>query len=88
MGPFKQDFVNSNGGLEMYVEVGDIIEYYFERQKFPRTQGVTQHEGQGKVIEMFNDIDPPFKRKFLVQSQGLSTFFVYPSEILSVVSRG
>ena len=72
----------------MYVEVGDIIVYYFERQKYPRTQGVTQHEGQGKVIEMFNDIDPPFKRKFLVQSQGLSTFFVYPSEILSVVSRG
>ena len=72
----------------MNVEVGDIVQYYFERQKFPRNQGVTQHEGQGKVIEMFNDIDPPFKRKFLVQSQGLSTFFVYPSEILSVVSRG
>ena len=88
MGPVKQDFVNSNGGLDMYVEVGDIVEYYFERQKWPRTQGVTQHEGQGKVIEMFNDIDPPFKRKFLVQSQGLSTFFVYPSEIVSVVSRG
>lgn len=84
----KQDFPNSFGGLDMYVEVGDIIEYYFERQKWPRTQGVTQHEGQGKVIEIFNDIDPPFKRKFLVQSQGLSTFFVYPSEILSVVSRG
>ena len=72
----------------MNVKVGDIVQYYFERQKFPRNQGVTQHEGQGKVIEMFNDIDPPFKRKFLVQSQGLSTFFVYPSEILSVVSRG
>ncbi len=72
----------------MYVKVGDLITYYFERQKWPRNQGVTQHEGQGKVIEMFNDIDPPFKRKFLVQSQGLSTFFVYPSEILSVVSEG
>ena len=72
----------------MYVEVGDIVQYYFERQKWPRTQGVTQHEGQGKVIEMFNDIDPPFKRKFLVQSQGLSTFFVYPSEILSRVTEG
>ena len=88
MGPFKQDFVNRFGGLEMYVEVGDIIEYYFERQKWPRTQGVTQHEGQGKVIGIFNDIDSPFERKFLVQSQGLSTFFVYPSEIVSVVSRG
>ena len=88
MGKDQQDFVNRFGGLEMYVKVGDIIEYYFERQKWPRTQGVTQHEGQGKVIEIFNDIDSPFNRKFLLQSQGLSTFFVYPSEILSVVSRG
>ena len=72
----------------MNVEVGDIVQYYFERQKFPRNQGVTQHEGQGEVLEIYSKASPHVEDQFLVQSQGLSTFFVYPSEILSVVSRG
>ena len=74
----------------MNVEVGDIVQYYFERQKFPRNQGVTQHEGQGEVLEIYSKASPHVEDQFLVRSQGVSgeQYVVFRSEILSVVSEG
>ena len=74
----------------MNVEVGDIVQYYFERQKFPRNQGVAQHEGQGEVLEIYSKASPHVEDQFLVQSQGVSNdqHVVFRSEILSVVSEG
>ena len=74
----------------MNVKVGDIVQYYFERQKFPYNRGVAQHEGQGKVIEIYSKASPHVEDQFLVQSQGVSgeQYVVFRSEILSVVSEG
>ena len=74
----------------MNPQVGDIVQYYFERQKFPRNQGVAQYEGQGEVLEIFGKASPHVEDQFLVQSQGVSNdqYVVFRSEILSVVSEG
>ena len=74
----------------MNVEVGDIVQYYFERQKFPYNQGVAQYEGQGEVLEIFSKASPHVEDQFLVRSQGVSSeqYVVFRSEILSVVSEG